>query len=278
MKIALTLLVRDEFDVIQTMIDYHIKRGIDHFVITDNGSKDSTIEILNDFARSDQIMLLHEPPSDFSQHRWVTRMAHIAQDMFQADWIFHADADELFVPMGSRTIKEILLEVEEEIQVLKIDRHDFVAFNRKYYAPPQIEMIYRKSESLNLGGRPLPPKVIHRPIQNVKVTQGNHGIDVETNPRSASIDALRIYHYPIRSYKQFATKVSNGGSGYSLNKELPKNTGFHKRHWYQLLQDGKLEELFFAKYHYSDAEVKIALSEGIIVEDNTISQFIKCTL
>jgi glycosyltransferase involved in cell wall biosynthesis len=270
MKIIITLLVRDEADVIRTMIDYHMRNGVDQFIITDNGSIDGTRDILNDYGRSDQLILLYEPPSDFSQHRWVTRMARMAQEDFNADWVFHADADELFVPLGSRSLKEILSEVDREIQVLKIHRQDFVPFKRDDSIAPQLQMIYKKFRSLNLAGKPLPPKVIHRPIPGIKISQGNHSVYAATEPKVDELNEISIYHYPIRSYNQFKSKVANGGSGYSINTELPKGSGFHKRFWYQLLMEGKLENIFYEKYFHSDADIQAGLIDGRLLKDCTI--------
>ena len=39
-----------------------------------------------------------ESPSNFSQHRGVSRMANIAHERYYADWIINADSGELFVP------------------------------------------------------------------------------------------------------------------------------------------------------------------------------------
>jgi hypothetical protein len=42
MKLVLTLLVRDEEDVIATNIAYHLSRGVDHIIVSDNCSLDGT--------------------------------------------------------------------------------------------------------------------------------------------------------------------------------------------------------------------------------------------
>ena len=97
MKIVMTLLVRDEIDIIQAQLDYHLAEGVDHIIVTDNGSVDGTLDILHDYADRGLIELFHEPPSDFSQHRWVTRMARHAASKHGADWVINADADEFFL-------------------------------------------------------------------------------------------------------------------------------------------------------------------------------------
>jgi GT2 family glycosyltransferase len=75
MRIVLTLLVQDEIDVIDPNLEYHLAQGIEHIIVTDNGSQDGTREILARHAARGGVTVIHEPPSDSSQHLWVTHMA-----------------------------------------------------------------------------------------------------------------------------------------------------------------------------------------------------------
>ncbi len=68
-KIVLTLLVRDEADIIGSNLAYHLSQGVDFVIATDNGSRDGTDEILREYARHHPVEVLYEPPSDFSQPR-----------------------------------------------------------------------------------------------------------------------------------------------------------------------------------------------------------------
>jgi glycosyltransferase involved in cell wall biosynthesis len=124
-----------------------LPRALDHIIVTDNGSQDGTKEILEQYQASGQITLIHEPPADFSQHRWVTRMARHAYDRFHADWVINADADELFVwPHGS--LRDALERIPAKVHRLRALRTDFVPFNRPESQSALREMIYRKTKSL----------------------------------------------------------------------------------------------------------------------------------
>ena len=50
--------VRDEADVIAATIEHHLAQGIDHLVVTDNGSVDGTLEILQAYAEVAPLVLL----------------------------------------------------------------------------------------------------------------------------------------------------------------------------------------------------------------------------
>ncbi|MDH3650808.1 MAG: hypothetical protein OEQ53_14075, partial [Saprospiraceae bacterium] len=131
---------------------------------------------------------------------------------------------------------------------------------------------YRKTISLGLDGEPLPHKIIHRRSRSISVAQGNHrvtGIDLGEEILSHHIEVL---HFPIRSYKQFCSKVSNGGSGYELNHTLKPRTGYHKRRWYNLLKEGSLEQEFDRLYYPSE-KLKKSLEEGILLEDRILENY-----
>lgn len=252
MKIVLTLLVRDEIDIIESTLRYHLDAGIDLIIATDNGSVDGTTEVLKRYEKTGRLAYLYEPPSDFSQHTWVTRMARSAYEVYRADWVINGDADEFFMPTHG-SLKTALQDVPKEVGVVAIGRHDFVPFERPYQDAPVVEMIYRKRETVGLSGRPRSPKVIHRGVEDIVVEQGNHhATSRHFEAPVFPLSTIELFHYPIRSFPQFESKVRNGGSGYARNIHLHKQVGSHKRYWYSLLVEGKLEEEY--QRHFYDVQ------------------------
>ena len=102
MKVVMTLLVRDEVDIISSIVRYHLAMGVDFIIATDNGSQDGTSEILKTFEKSGRVAYRYQAPSDFSQHAWVTDMARQAYIEYHADWVINGDADEFSSPGGAR--------------------------------------------------------------------------------------------------------------------------------------------------------------------------------
>src|SRR6476659_114991 len=99
MKLVMTLLVRDEQDIVRENLDFHLAQGVDEVIVTDNGSEDATVEILREYESRGVVRLLHEPEDDYSQGSWVTRMAQLAASQ-GADWVINNDADEFWWPLG----------------------------------------------------------------------------------------------------------------------------------------------------------------------------------
>ncbi len=278
MKIILTLLVRDEIDIIQSNIDYHLSNGVDFIIATDNGSVDGTTRILKEYENAGKLEYIYQPPSDFSQGIWVTHMARRAYNHYGADWVINCDSDEFFIPTGAslkESLKETLKRVPEHINFISIQRHDFIQFERDYQDQPSEEMVYRKRYSKNLKGELLPPKVIHRGVKDITVTQGNHNASSQyLQDIEVSFPRINVHHYPIRSFQQFKSKVNNGGSGYAMNQDLPKGIGFHKRYWYELLLEGRLE-CEYRSHFFNSQRLFEAISSGEVIEDHTLSSYLK---
>lgn len=79
LKLAISVLVRDESSRSRQHLAFHRFMGVDSFVITDNGSVDGTREILTALAKDYPIVLINEPQHVMAQDRWVNRMAEVAE-------------------------------------------------------------------------------------------------------------------------------------------------------------------------------------------------------
>ncbi|MGL6279601.1 MAG: glycosyltransferase family 2 protein, partial [Gaiella sp.] len=86
MKIVMTLLVRDEADVVRQHLSYHLNAGVDFVLVTDNGSVDGTADVLRELERAGVARILREPVGAFRQREWQTRMARLAATDHAADW------------------------------------------------------------------------------------------------------------------------------------------------------------------------------------------------
>jgi hypothetical protein len=274
MKLVMTLLLRDEEDILGANLDYHLAQGVDMFIATDNLSVDGTTAILKAYEARGLLHYIHEARDDYNQHEWVTRMARLAHDTYDADWVINNDADEFWWPIGAPTLKDAFAALSQDVGLVNAARHNFVPVAREAGEPFYSRMVYRERISRNALGHPLPPKTAHRGSGTVVVAQGNHsasGIDLT----QLAEGVIEILHYPMRSYSQFENKIRKGGAAYERNARLPSDAGITWRELYRdLVRDKDLHTHFRANFHGED-RLAAKLASGEVVLDERLANFFR---
>lgn len=266
-QLVMTLLVRDEADIVRANLEFHLSRGVDFVIVTDNGSTDGTVEILEEFVKRGVVQLLHEPDDDYAQGRWVTRMARMAYKNHGAGWVINNDADEFWwTEQGN--LSESLERLPAETNVVVAERFNFVPLGHSEQ-PFYERMVYREVRSLNPLGAPLPPKSCHRGHGDVVVHQGNHSLSWDQPTLVAPSQPIEIFHFPLRTYAQFENKIRLGGAAYERNTELPPGIGRTWRSLYDELKAGTLDA------HYREQQLSVeqlarGLGDGTLVEDRRL--------
>ena len=131
MRLILTLLCRNEIDIIESMIRFHLAHGVDFIVATDNGSSDGTRNCLQHYVKSSKLLLIDQSESTHDQAVWVTAMARIATEQLGADWLIHSDADEFWWPLDG-DLKTTLQAVPPGVQALTVGRTNFLPPPREF--------------------------------------------------------------------------------------------------------------------------------------------------
>jgi len=274
MRIILTLLCRNEADIIATTIEHHLIQGIDFIIATDNGSTDSTVEILERYVKIGCLHLIHEDEHTHDQAVWVSRMAQLAWEQYEAEWIIHCDADEFWWPT-ERNIKHELSQVPSTIEALAIERFNFLPPpNQVQDTAPfyQLQTI-RERKSFNNLGNPLPSKVCHRGQDGIFVGDGNHKL-MRNHQLIHPIpwQSLEILHFPVRSYRQFEQKIHDGATALERNSRVDANVGLTWRNIYNNhFKKGTLPAYYDSLRPDSEALAE-QLSNGTLVIDHRLQQ------
>lgn len=279
--LIMTLLARNEADIIKENIDFHLERGVDYVIATDNASDDETQDILREYERLGCLKLIIEEGRDKSQWSWVTRMARLASDDYRADWVLNNDADEFWIPTTGN-LKELIEDtVSDLIVAQRINL--FYPYDATDATDWIDRIVYRATRPLSHGGRDeyvslvdrlpyfyykLPPKILFRPDHLVSVAQGNHSAIFSKDITKESGD-VRVYHVPFRDNVQFLRKMTQTAEAYKRNKDLPATAGWHHRHWYELYcQYGAAAALSDALP--SKLQLEDHLAQGVVVRDDRL--------
>jgi Glycosyl transferase family 2 len=204
-KIVMTLLARNEADIIDAHLAFHLNAGVDFVIAIDNGSEDETTEILESYARDGYVELTRDP-TDLNQPEWVTRLARRAAADFDADWVINADADEFYWPRGG-TLKEVLSAVPAPYRGVRGMLRNFAPrpYGDDFFAERMTARVCNPGAEDN---SPYSPrfKIVHRGDPQVTVMAGSNralGRGLEPVAGWYPIDVL---HFPIRSLEHFTEK------------------------------------------------------------------------
>ncbi|MBL8688923.1 MAG: glycosyltransferase family 2 protein [Rhodospirillaceae bacterium] len=262
----MTLLVRDEADIVQANIRHHLDAGVDFIVATDNGSTDGTIEILEEFQRAGTLHLRHDGDDTFDQARLTTEMAAIAREHFGADWVLSNDADEFWCGPLRDTI------AATEANLMFCRRANRVAAREDdwSFTAARHLAVFPKAEVESELLRPIQPKVLVRAADLVRLTQGCHNAEM-AEARPAIAREILIRHFPIRGRDHFIRKATAGGAAYARNAKLDPRLGGHWRLWHAEILAGRADEAYAAVV-LSRAAIDAALAEGTLIEDDRLLQ------
>lgn len=240
--LIMTLLVKDEADILEQNILFHKAMGVDGFIITDNASTDGTPQIIEKYMRKGWVLEhIHEPGTGYEQKRWVDRMVWLAKTHYQADWIINADADEFWFPSTGNLKTEASV---THANVLSAEVRNVYPEEGKPYQ--EWGSTVREVPCLDDYG--LSPysifsrhykKVMHRASGYIQISMGNHKVTMLPH-YCEKRGCITVYHYPMRGREHFMNKMINGGK--QLETHRGKHGGRHWRYFYALYKEGKLSE------------------------------------
>lgn len=201
----MTLPARNEADIIDAHLAFHLNAGVDFIVAIDNGSDDGTTEILEAYAREGYLDLTRDP-GQLKQGEWVTALARRAATEFGADWVINSDADEFYWPRGG-TLKDVLSAVPARYGGVRGMLRNFAPRPRgnNFFAERMTVRVCNPGAEDN---SPYSPrfKAMHRGDPHVTVLAGSNralGRGLDPLPGWYPIDVL---HFPIRSLEHFTVK------------------------------------------------------------------------
>jgi hypothetical protein len=269
--LALTLVVRDEEDILAANIDYHLAQGVDVILALDHGSSDRTPEILRRYEQTGRVRSFRDDARPHDQARRVNLLLRIAAEDHDADWVIHCDADEFWMPtLGS--LRDVFATIPEQCGYIEVKRHNFLPApaNGDAFHPCSV---IRHRNSRNLRGTDLEPKIAQRPAASSAVAPGNHFLESPRLDPAPDIGALEVLHFPIRTFEQFERKVVATGVGYERLVPRPADVGCDQLELLAIWRRGALRD-----YYDSEAldprRIEQACAAGDLVVDPRLQSFL----
>jgi len=268
MKVVMTLLARDEADVVENWLDFHLAAGADFVVATDNRSQDGTTEILERYARGGHVHLIRESGEDLRQDEWVTRMARLAATDFGADWVINSDADEFWWPRGE-SLGDVLAAVPVRYGTVTAFLRVFVP--RPGEGPFAERMTVRFSALAPINDpaslyKPI-RKVVHRGHPEIRLTRGNHALVDSPFAPLRGWFPIEVFHFPLRTPAQTAHKAELQGTAFARHIERAP-TAYH-RNMFEALGSGRIRDYYEALV-VDDDELERGRASGRLVDDTRL--------
>lgn len=263
MKLVMTVIARDEADIIDAQLAFHLNAGVDFVVATDHASQDGTTEIFERYEREGYLRLIREQ-GDFREVEWRTSMARLAASELDADWVFASDADEFWLPRGP-DLKDVLAAIPSRYGIVR-------AFWRPFVPRPDGGSFFAERMTARLAATapindPLSQwrpnaKVVHRARPDVVVVRGNHAVEADLVPLRGWYP-IEVLHFPIRTEAQLAHKATFYREGDGIR--------FHEAHRaaHEALVSGREAETFQTMW-IGEEELERGLSSGSLVLDERL--------
>ncbi len=217
----MTLLARNEEDILDAHLSFHRAAGVDFVLAIDNGSDDSTTDILGSYARDGFVDVTRET-GDLKQAEWVTRLARRAATEFGADWVINSDADEFYWPRGG-SLKDVLRGGPGPLSeacgacgaTSPRDRTSDEFFAERMTFGSAIQAPRTTAPTVRASRR---RTVVH---PEVTVLPGNHiERSAAGSTRSPGWYPIDVLHFPIRSLEHFTEKYLRW---WALAPSLPRS-------------------------------------------------------
>jgi len=263
MRLLMTMVVRDEADIVEANLAFHLSAGVDFVLALDNGSRDGTTRILESYAASGLLHLIREPRIDIGRGESQTMLARLAATEFDADWVVTADADQFYWPRGG-TLKGILEAVPERYGVVTAPRRVFVPrpSNEPFFAD-RMTVRLALENPINDPASPFRPQsnVVHRAHPSTVVAPGNRGVTGGRHIQLGGWYPIEVLHFPLRSLEQSEKKFVAANPGWLGNAVRAKALAAYK--------DGRFREYYEAVV-VDDDQLARGLVDGSLVVDTRL--------
>jgi Glycosyl transferase family 2 len=277
-KVVGLYIVRNEADIMETNLRYHLAGVIDEAIVIDNGSTDGTLERLAELSRDLPIHVASEPGT-YDQSARATRLARFASQS-GADWVLPIDADEFWAGTGV-SFHDVLGDTPSAVRALFAEVVNFVQSRDVLTATPRslLTMTMRppapigpveqtstmvREDRIAFVEIAYAPKCIYRTAPDLVVYDGNHAPGVEGG---VATDRIVCLHAPLRARSVFTQKLDQGRR--RMEEGSPPEASWHVQRWWHMAREHRLDAEWAAN-SYQDGSLLVAGQRRPLVADDRL--------
>ncbi|MBT9293227.1 glycosyltransferase family 2 protein [Prosthecodimorpha staleyi] len=291
LRVAAIMMIRDEGDIIEANIRHHLRLGVDHFVILDHGSADETADILR--ALTDEglplTVLTYGRDAEIELPHWYAALFAEVRAR-GADIVLQIDGDEFWhLTTGS------FATLDWSEPVITAPRYNMFApraalgsqdsapmthvyrARRPFHPDEYRSRVLRGDREFTLDHSihmvRLEPKVVFRLKDMGEIMIAGHGIISHSGQklRPRPDGSATVFHYPLRSFEQYAKKVAAFGAVFERHPELDRSTSWQTRYLWELGGGDALERSFLDCFP-DEADLRRLLDCGVLVRDTRMAR------
>lgn len=230
-KLSVCAIMKDEAPYLIEWLEFHKIVGVERFYLYNNNSTDNTLDIVQSYVQSGEVVL-HDWP--FSPKQQASAYEHcLAAYRQESEWITFLDLDEFLFPTEKNNLIEVL---EEFDSVPAVGVNTLIFGSSGHETRPgglQIENFTQRSQDDFESNRYI--KSIVRPEQILRpncphffvpinddlftVTENKEPLASSISER-LSVEKLRVNHYHTRSKQEMKQKVMRGDAFFPWRKAL----------------------------------------------------------
>lgn len=267
MKITVITMVKNEEDILEAFVR-HTLHYADHLLVLENGSIDSTPQILQRLhSEGLPLEIKSDTTFRYNQSEKTTQLYQQAITK-RPDFVIPLDADEFIQTPSVEVFRQELEKIPHSGVGTWGWRTCLPTHQDSAHIPTRFSLA-RKNENTNHK------KVVIRGIgstdSRLVISQGNHSVKRSNrNPPAVELERSYLAHLPIRSIQQLAQKVI---LGWMANVAQYKTTspvcGYHWGELYRRVLSLNATDLMREAYNYSErhstTDLDLAKS-GLVIE------------
>ena len=254
-KVCVVSIFKNEKHALKEWIDHYVKEGVDHFFLTDNGSDDGYIDVLDEYIKAGTVSLNINP----ERHQQVKHLNFFINHVKEYDWAIVVDLDEfLYARKNFSNIKQYLSSLHAAVKQVYIPWKMFGSNGHVNQTENIIHCFLRRNAydgRTLINGKCITRTKhlgrigIHQSHTNANgliitsdgnVKQNNDHNFVYTSEETLKKSSLHLNHYAIQSWEFFSKIKMTRGDASSLTTDHIRDKSYFDAYDNNIVLDDEL--------------------------------------